>query len=411
MSELICITNRTLCSDDFLSRIEQIAHSKPDRIILREKDLSDSDYASLAEQVVDICRKYSVICTLHGHPEAALRLGVKSVHLPLPVLRTLDRDMLRRFDETGTSCHSLDELKEAEQYGVSYVIAGHIFETDCKRSLQGRGLSFLRDMCANTQLPVYGIGGISAENLPSVLRWGARGVCIMSGCMQAADPAAYLQNLRDAAQKRIGRNELLLYAITDRGCIGQRDLYTAIEDACKGGAAIIQLREKHADTNKLIETAKRAAEICHRYGVRLIVNDDWKAALAAGADGVHVGITDAPVAEIRKQVPDDFIIGATAKTVEQAQLAESSGADYLGVGAVFPSPTKKDAIRITPEQFRDIAGSVRIPAVAIGGITKENITDLQGLGAAGAAVVSAVFGAADIERAAAEMKRLAGGIV
>ncbi|MBR5361928.1 MAG: thiamine phosphate synthase [Oscillospiraceae bacterium] len=210
---------------------------------------------------------------------------------------------------------------------------------------------------------------------------------------------------------RIGRNELLLYAITDRGCIGQRDLYSAIEDACKGGAAIVQLREKHADTNALIETAGQAAAICHRYGVRLIVNDDWKAALAVGADGVHVGITDAPVAEIRKQVPDGFIIGATAKTIEQAQLAEASGADYLGVGAVFPSPTKKDAIRITPEQFRGIAGSVRIPAVAIGGITKENITALHGLGAAGAAVVSAVFGAADIERAAAEMKRLAGGIV
>lgn len=411
MSELICITNRTLCSGDFLSRIEQIAQSKPDRIILREKDLSDSDYASLAEQVMDICRKYSVICTLHGHPEAALRLGAKSVHLPLPQLRTTGGDILRQFHETGTSCHSLDELKEAEQYGVSYVIAGHIFETDCKRGLQGRGLSFLRDMCANTQLPVYGIGGISADNLPSVLHWGAAGVCVMSGCMLQPEPADYLQNLRQAAEMRIGRNELLLYAITDRGCIGQRDLYSAIEDACKGGAAIVQLREKHADMNALIETARQCTEICHRYGVRLIVNDDWKAALAAGADGVHVGITDAPVAEIRKQVPDGFIIGATAKTIEQAQLAESSGADYLGVGAVFPSPTKKDALRITPEQFRGIAGSVRIPAVAIGGITKENITDLQGLGAAGAAVVSAVFGAADIERAAAEMKRLAGGIV
>ena len=111
------------------------------------------------------------------------------------------------------------------------------------------------------------------------------------------------------------------------------------------------------------------------------------------------------------QVPDDFIIGATAKTAAQAQLAERSGADYLGVGAVFPSPTKTDALRITPEQFREISGSVQIPAVAIGGITQENITALQGLGAAGAAVVSAVFGAADIERAAAEMKRLAGGIV
>ena len=126
---------------------------------------------------------------------------------------------------------------------------------------------------------------------------------------------------------------------------------------------------------------------------------------------MHVGITDAPVADIRKASPGGFIIGATAKTIEQAQLAERSGADYLGVGAVFPSPTKTDAIRITPEQFRAIAGSVQIPAVAIGGISKENISTLQGFGAAGAAVVSAIFGAENIEQAAADMKQLAGGIV
>lgn len=411
MSELICITDRLLCKEDFLSRIGKTASGKPDRIILREKDLSDADYAALAEKVTEICRRYGVTCTLHGHPETALRLGAESVHLPLPVLQHCSGEMLRQFRETGTSCHSPAELKEAEQYGVSYVIAGHIFETDCKRGLPGRGMQFLREMCADTALPVYGIGGISAENLPSVLHWGASGICVMSGCMQAENPAAYLQNLRDAAQKRIGRNELLLYAITDRGCIGQRDLYTAVEDACRGGAAIIQLREKHADSDALTETARKAAAVCHRYGVRLIVNDDWRAALAAGADGVHVGITDAPVAEIRAKAPADFIIGATAKTLEQAQLAESAGADYLGVGAVFPSPTKKDAIRITPEQFRAIAGSVQIPAVAIGGISRENISTLHGLGAAGAAVVSAVFGAADIARAAAEMKQLAGRIV
>ena len=411
MSELICLTDSTLCSDDFLGRIEKIAAAKPDRIILREKALSDDAYAALAKDVTEICRRYGVRCTLHGHPEAALRLGAESVHLPLPLLRSLDGDVLRQFRETGTSCHSAEELKEAEAYGVSYVIAGHIFDTECKHGLPGRGLKFLREICKGTQLPVYGIGGISEENCCSVLHRGAKGICVMSGCMQQDNPAAYLQRLRQAAARRIGRNELLLYAITDRGCIGQRDFFAAVEAACKGGVTIIQLREKHAEKRELLRTAKHAAEICRQYDVRLIINDDWKTAIQAGADGVHVGITDAPVAEIRAAAPDDFIIGATAKTVAQAQLAERAGADYLGVGAVFPSPTKTDAVRITPEQFREIAGSVAIPAVAIGGIGKENIAALHGLGAAGAAVVSAVFGAADIERAAAEMKQLAGGIV
>ena len=411
MSELICITNRALCKDDFLSRIGQIAAAHPDRIILREKDLPEPEYTALAEQVMEICRKYGVTCTLHSHPEAAQKLGAQSLHLPLPLLQTLRSDVLRQFREIGVSCHSAADVRAAESLGASYIIAGHIFETDCKKGLAGRGLGFLREICGNTKLPVYGIGGISAENLPSVTGNGARGACIMSGLMQADDPAAYLRDLRQASMRRIGRNELLLYAITDRGCIGQRDLLTAVSDACKGGASIIQLREKHADTADLIETAKQAAAVCHRYGVRLIVNDNWEAAIKAGADGVHVGITDAPVKEIRRAAPEGFIIGATAKTVEQAQLAAQSGADYLGVGAVFPSPTKTDAIRITAEQFREIAGSVQIPAVAIGGISRENISTLHGIGAAGAAVVSAVFGAADIEQAAAEMKRLAGGIV
>lgn len=411
MSELICITNRALCEGDFLSRIEQIAAAHPDRIILREKDLSEADYAALAEQVTEICRQYGVTCTLHGHPKAAQRLGAQSLHLPLPMLQSLRSDILRQFREIGVSCHSLEDVRAAESLGASYIIAGHIFETDCKKGLAGRGLGFLREICENTALPVYGIGGISAENLPAVTANGAKGVCIMSGLMAAAHPAETVTALRQASMRRISRSELLLYAITDRGCIARRDLLTAIADACRGGATIIQLREKNASASKLIATAKQATAVCHRYGVRLIVNDDWRAAIAAGADGVHVGITDAPVAEIRKAAPAGFIIGATAKTVEQAQLAEQSGADYLGVGAVFPSPTKTDAIRITSEQFRTIAGSVQIPAVAIGGISKANISSLQGIGAAGAAVVSAVFGEPDIERAAAEMKQLAGGIV
>ena len=200
--------------------------------------------------------------------------------------------------------------------------------------------------------------------------------------------------------------DVTLYAITDRGAIGQRDFYEAIEAALKGGATILQLREKGLDEVSLTEEAKKVKNICSRYGVPLIINDNYKAAIAAGADGVHVGIEDAPVAEIRAKAGSGFIIGATAKTVEQAKAAQASGADYLGVGAVFPSPTKKNAIRITNEQLREIAASVDIPVTAIGGISKSNMTELKGCGADGAALVSAIFASENIETECRELKKL-----
>ena len=203
------------------------------------------------------------------------------------------------------------------------------------------------------------------------------------------------------------RSQLLLYAITDRNCIGQRDFFAAIEQALRGGVTILQLREKGADDAALTETAKRVKAVCAAYNVPLIVNDNYRAALAAGADGVHVGIEDTSVAEIRRAAGDGFIIGATAKTVEQARRAEAEGADYLGVGAVFPSPTKTDAIRITAEQFREIRASVSIPAVAIGGISMENLHGLAPLHADGFAVVSAVFAAEDITERCKMLKQTA----
>jgi thiamine-phosphate pyrophosphorylase len=192
------------------------------------------------------------------------------------------------------------------------------------------------------------------------------------------------------------RDRLLLYAITDRALIGSRSTEDAVESALRGGARIIQLREKGMPHDALVTEAKRVLAVCRRYGALLIVNDDYRAAIEAGADGVHVGIEDAPVTEIRALAPEGFIIGATAKTVAQAQLAERAGADYLGIGAVFPSPTKPGAIPVSPEAFREIAASVSIPSVCIGGINAENIRRLRGIGAAGAALVSAVFAGEDI---------------
>ena len=204
---------------------------------------------------------------------------------------------------------------------------------------------------------------------------------------------------------RFDREMLRLYAVTDRAWVGRQTLSEQIEDALRGGVTLVQLREKNLAKEEFVVEAKAVLALCRQYGVPLIINDRLDVALESGADGVHVGIEDAPVSEIRRQAGPDFIIGATAKTVEQARAAEAAGADYLGVGAVFPSPTKKNAIRITTEDLRRICDAVSIPVVAIGGIGLENIGELAGGGMDGVAVVSALFGAEDIRAAARELKR------
>ncbi len=204
---------------------------------------------------------------------------------------------------------------------------------------------------------------------------------------------------------KFNKEMLLLYAVTDRGFVGKQTLYEQIEDALRGGVTVLQLREKDLSEDEYVKEAVQVKKLCDKYGVALIINDSVDVALRSGADGVHVGIEDMAVSDIRKRVPDGFIIGATAKTVEQARSAEADGADYLGVGAVFPSPTKKNAIRITPEQLKNITDSVSVPAVAIGGITADNVDEIKDCGVDGVAVVSAIFGADDIESAAAELQR------
>ena len=209
---------------------------------------------------------------------------------------------------------------------------------------------------------------------------------------------------------RFDREMLRLYAVTDRAWVGRQTLSEQIEDALRGGVTLVQLREKNLAKEEFVAEAKAVLALCRQYGVPLIINDRLDVALESGADGVHVGIEDAPVSEIRRQAGPDFIIGATAKTVAQARAAQTAGADYLGVGAVFPSPTKRNAIRITAEALREICSSVSIPAVAIGGISAENAPSLKGCGMAGIAVVSAIFGASDIQQAAAGLRTLAESI-
>lgn len=210
---------------------------------------------------------------------------------------------------------------------------------------------------------------------------------------------------------KFNKDMLLLYAVTHRAWAGKQSLLEQIGHALKGGVTMVQLREKELDADTFLEEAVQVKALCHQYGVPLIINDNVDVALKSGADGVHVGIEDTPVEAIRKRVPEDFIIGATCKTVEQAQIAEGAGANYMGVGAVFPSPTKTNAIRISNPQLQKICSSVSIPAVAIGGISRDNVMALRGGGMDGIAVVSAIFGAGDIESAARELKAKAKEVV
>lgn len=196
---------------------------------------------------------------------------------------------------------------------------------------------------------------------------------------------------------------LKLYAVTDRTHL-KISLEEAVEQAIQGGVTCVQLREKNISFEKYVSRAVKIREVCHKYGIPLIINDNWKVAVMSKSDGVHVGIEDTAVSEIRKYVGDNFIIGATAKTVEQAQNAQSDGADYLGVGAVFPSPTKTNAIRITSEKLTEICNSVDIPVVAIGGINLENLSKIKDCGQCGIAVVSALFAQENIKLSAERLR-------
>lgn len=194
-SDILCITNRKLCKEDFLTRIETIAAAHPKAIVLREKDLSEEEYKTLAEKVMYICKNYKVPCILHSFTKVAIELHAKAIHMPLPLLRNMTSREKSFFKIIGASCHSLDEAKEAQRLGCTYITAGHIFLTDCKKGLLGRGLAFLEEICDNTNIPVYAIGGISSINIESVRNAGASGACIMSGLMICIDIKETLTSL------------------------------------------------------------------------------------------------------------------------------------------------------------------------------------------------------------------------
>ena len=198
--------------------------------------------------------------------------------------------------------------------------------------------------------------------------------------------------------------DMLLYAVTDRAWLNGETLESQVEKALKGGATFVQLREKELDEEMFLEEAKKIKKLCAEYHVPFVINDNVDIALKIDADGVHVGQSDMEAGDVRAKLGPDKIIGVSAQTVEQAVLAERHGADYLGVGAVFPTSSKDDAVEVPFETLKAICEAVSIPVIAIGGITKDNVKELSSSGICGIAVISAIYGQKDIKKASEELK-------
>lgn len=206
---------------------------------------------------------------------------------------------------------------------------------------------------------------------------------------------------------RLDKNSLKLYAVTDRKWLKGNSLEEEVEKAVKAGVTMVQLREKHMKFDELVSLSKKIGAVVHRYNVPLIINDDIEAALASGADGVHVGQEDVCASEARRRIGSSMILGVSARTSETALEAERCGADYIGAGALFSTSTKEDAKIMSLDELKKICDSVSIPVVAIGGITEENIMGLSGSGIAGTAVVSAIFAKDDVAASASRLLALA----
>lgn len=198
---------------------------------------------------------------------------------------------------------------------------------------------------------------------------------------------------------KLNRNDLILYAVTDRTWLGDKTLYQQVEAALNGGATFVQLREKDLDEESFYREAKELNDLCKRFRVPFVINDYVDLVSRVDADGVHVGQADMEAKDVRTRIGPDKILGVSVQTVDQARKAEVAGADYLGVGAVFPTSTKPEAVDVDQEMLRAICQAVSIPVVAIGGITERKIPELKHSGIAGVAVVSAIFNQKDITEA------------
>lgn len=205
---------------------------------------------------------------------------------------------------------------------------------------------------------------------------------------------------------KLNSKDLFLYAVTDRKWTGKKTLFEQVEESIKGGVTFVQIREKELEYKLFLDEAIKMKDLCKKYDIPFVVNDNVDIAIKSNADGVHVGQEDMEASNVREMIGKDKILGISVQTLEQAIEAEKKGADYLGVGAIFPTNSKDNAVKVSIETLSLICKSVNIPVVAIGGINKTNINQLKNTGISGVALISAIFENDDIEYATRELKEI-----
>ncbi|MZP31436.1 thiamine phosphate synthase [Heliobacterium undosum] len=413
----VLVTHRRLCPSDkgLLDVIAGAIEGGIGAVILREKDLTGKELLDLAQRALALTRPAGASLIVNGNPAVAVAAGADGVHLgaedlpPAKVRSIIGPGML-----LGRSIHSPEEAQALAESGeaavLDYFLFGNVFETACKPGKAAAGLDALSESVRRSPVPVIAIGGITADKAPLIGQSGAAGVAIMSAIMTAADPVAAARAITVSVAKAAagvvagavasvaesGDDSGILYGIIGREQAPDEATLAAMADgAYAGGCDIIQLREKNMPTGEFLRRAQILRERASRWGKLFIVNDRIDIALAAGADGVHLGAEDLPP-EVARQMWPKGIIGVTVRNLAQAQAAVAAGADYVGAGPVYPTTSKKlDAQPLGFAGLQAICDAIDIPVVAIGGLNAGRMDGIGKTGCRGVAVISALFQSSD----------------
>lgn len=415
------MTNRHLCQDNYLDVIAAAIDGGIEAIILREKDLVPKELHILAKRVKDLTASAGIPLIINGNIEVAQAIEADGVHLgegSLPP--SVARKILRPGMWLGQSIHSLQAserlIENRETRHLDYFLFGNVYSTSCKPGKPAQGLGLLTEVVRCSPIPVVAIGGIDKTKVEAVKACGAAGVAVMSTVMTSPDPKSTVRELADATGKgildKIKRSLWskasfpVLYGIIGQEQADDNSLQEKVQLALEGGCDVIQLREKDLSTAQYLKRARMLRELTRKYEKMLIINDRIDIAMATEADGVHIGQEDMPLGAARRLWPNG-IIGVTVRNIEQARMAASEGADYVGAGPVFRTYSKMlDAQPLQFDGLKQICSLVPVPVIAIGGIQETNIQGIRETGCQGVAVISALFGNGDAAKAARDLKVL-----
>jgi len=439
---LLMVTDEELEPEQTLAAATEACRLGVRALQLRMRKLPGRELFHLARRLREATEGARII--VNERLDVALAAGADGVHCPERGFPVAEARRLAPGMIVGASVHSPEAALRAQEAGAHYVVLGPIFATRSKPHIEPLGLEVLEEVARKLAVPLFAIGGIDPERAALCRERGAFGVAAISalsraerlgetiahfdralGGLQARAsdstetplpavppsfeevPSGRRPIAKPSSRGRSGKNVGRLHVITD---IYIQDRYSheeLAERALRGGAQVIQLRDKHASSAELIEVGRRIAPLCRRYGAALILNDRLDIALAAGADGVHLGREDLPIEEARRILGPEAIIGATASSLEEAREAQEKGADYVGLGHVFSTSTKKKAgPPLGTSAVAEAAAAIDVPLVAIGGIEEGNAASVLASGAYGIAVVSAVSARPDPEEAARKLRRI-----